>query len=231
MPDQSTNVLQASRREPAGSRDARRLRRTGKVPGIVYGGDGDPVPFAVDGRELRHALANAGAVLDLKLDADSTTPVVLKELVRHPVSGVTTHIDLVRVRLDVAIQAQVPIELTGGEEAVGVKAGGILEQPLRDVTIEALPHAIPDSIQHDVSAMDIGDTITQSALVAPAGVTILGDGDLVLATITASRMARAEDEDGPEIETETELVGEAGAEASAESDAGAGDGDSDAAAE
>jgi len=213
MSDQSSTVLPAEHREPGGSRDARRLRRTGKVPGVVYGGGSDPISFQIDARELRLALANAGAVLDLEIDGKKASPVVLKELVRHPVSGDTTHVDLLRVRLDVAIHAQVSIELTGTEDGPGVKEGGVLEQTIREVTVEALPTAIPDSIQHDVSTLNIGDSITLAALVAPPGVTILGDLDQQLVAVNASRMSRALDD----IETETELVGEGDGEGAADS--------------
>ncbi len=213
---EQTNLLAAESRQPSGSRETRRLRRTGAVPGIIYGGGEDPVPFAIDARELRHALANAGAVLNFKLDNGNTTPVVVKELVRHPVSGETTHLDLLRVNLNTAIQAQVTIELTGAEDAPGLKTGGILEQPLREVTIEALPGSIPDTIQFDVSGLEVGDTITLAQLVPPAGVTIISDPELTIATVTASRMARAEDEDG--IETETELVGDGDAAPEGEGD-------------
>jgi len=223
MAEQSSTPLPVTAREPSGSRAARRLRRTGQVPGIVYGGGQEPVSFLVGGRELRHALADAGAVLDLQLDGAKGQPVVLKELTRHPVSGELMHVDLLRVRLDVAIQAQVPLELTGVDDAPGVKAGGILEQPLREVTVEALPTTIPDVIHHDVGSMGVGETITLAALTPPAGVTIIGDPDTLIATITASRMSRGLDE-GTEIETETELVGDAEA-AGHEGDADAAAGD------
>jgi large subunit ribosomal protein L25 len=226
MPDES-NLLQAQPREPAGSRDARRLRRTGQVPGIVYGGGETPLPFSIDARELRNALAHAGAVLNFQIEGAASTPVVLKELVRHPVSGLTTHLDLLRVNLNTAIQAQVLVELTGVDEAEGVKEGGILEQPTREVTVEALPNSIPDSITHDVTAMNIGDTITIAELVAPQGVTIISDLEQVLATVSASRMARQAEEDA-EIETETELVGDAEAGADAEAEAKTGDDTADA---
>jgi large subunit ribosomal protein L25 len=225
MADQTSTPLPATRREASGSRAARRLRRSGDVPGIVYGGGEAPIPFAVGARDLRRALADTGAVLDLQLDGDTSVPVVLKELVRHPVSGLTTHVDLLRVRLDVAIQAQVAIELTGGDDAPGVKVGGVLEQQLRDVTIESLPGAIPDVIIHDVSEMNVGDTLTLEALHAPAGVTILGAPDTLVASISASRMARTED--GDEIETETERVGEAEAAQDESEDAESADGDSE----
>ena len=89
---------------------------------------------------------------------------MLKELVRHPVSGHTIHVDLLRVRLDQAIQATVVLELIGAEDAPGVKEGGVLEQITRELTIEALPTDIPDSLQHDVSEMQIDDTLTLAAI-------------------------------------------------------------------
>ncbi len=216
MADDSTAALTASRREPSGSRDARRLRRTGAIPGIVYGGGEEPVAFSVDGRDLRHALAHGGAVIDLQLDSSAGTPVVLKELVRHPVSGDYTHIDLLRVRLDRPIQASVTIELRGAEDAPGVREGGVLEQLLREVTVEALPTSIPDSIEHDISTMAIGDTLTLASVSAPAGVTILTDEETLVATLTPPRLRTADEEEG-EIETETEVVGEG--EAAAAGDA------------
>jgi large subunit ribosomal protein L25 len=196
--------LTVEHRDPSGSRAARRLRRTGKVPGVVYGGGEDPVSFAVDARLLRQTLAHAGAVIDLSVDG-SSTPVVLKELIRHPVTGETVHVDLIRVRLDQAIQTTVIVELTGGDDAPGVKEGGVLEQVTREVTIEALPNDIPDSIHHDVSTAEMNDTITLEALSMPAGVRLIDDPETTLATITPPRLQVEEE---PEIEEETELVGE-----------------------
>ncbi|MDQ6777117.1 MAG: 50S ribosomal protein L25, partial [Actinomycetota bacterium] len=153
MPATETAALAVARREPSGSRAARRLRRTGLIPGIVYGGGQDPVPFEVDDRTLRRVLAGAGAVVDLSVDGDPATPVVLKELIRHAVDGHTVHVDLIRVRLDQAIQATVPLDLLGEENSPGVKEGGVLEHVTRELNIEALPNDIPDRIEHDVSGM------------------------------------------------------------------------------
>jgi large subunit ribosomal protein L25 len=205
VPRDDTTALSVSGREPGGSRAARRLRREGGVPGVVYGGGEDPVAFQVEARALRQALAHAGAVLDLSIDGAATTPVVLKELARHPVSGDTIHVDLLRVRLDQAIQATVFLELSGVEDAPGVKEGGVLEHVTRELTIEALPTDIPDSLHHDVSGMVIGDTLTLEALSAPPGVTLLDDPETVIATLTPPRLQIEEEE---EIEAETELVGE-----------------------
>ena len=217
--------LDVSSRAPGGSRTARRMRRDGLVPGVLYG-HGDAVAFAVEARTLRLALAAAGAVLEVSLDGARPTPAVLKEAQRHPVRGDTTHIDLIRVRLDQAIQATVAVELTGGEDAPGVRDGGVLEHVTHSVLVEALPTAIPESISLDVSAMVIGDTLMLSALEPPEGVTLLGDPEeVVIATLSPPRLRL---EDAEEIEQETELVGEgeAGAaegEASEESPAAGSD--------
>lgn len=218
MAGSQTTALAASVREPSGSRSARRLRRSGNVPGIVYGGEQEPVAFEVNSRDLRNALAHAGAVLDLQLDGDSGTPVVLKELIRHPVSGETMHLDLLRVRLDVKIQAQVVLELSGAEDSPGVKDGGTLEQSTRELTIEAFPTSIPDSLHHDVSGLKIGETLVLSEIIAPEGVTIVGEPDTLIAALHAPRV---QSEEGSEVEAETEVVGASDAKSDA-ADAGSG---------
>ncbi len=200
-----TTKLSISPREPEGSRATRRLRRSGRVPGILYGGGAEPLTFSADARELRHALAASGAVLEVT-DGDHATPAILKSAQYHPVRGETMHVDLLRVDLSVAIAAVVPLELTGGEDSPGVKEGGVLEQITRELNIEALPSAIPESITHDVSAMQINDTITLADVAVPDGVTLLDDPDeTTVATLTPPRLATDEDE----IEEETERVGDA----------------------
>jgi large subunit ribosomal protein L25 len=197
-----TTKLSVSSRSGEGSRAARRLRRSGRVPGVLYGGGSESVGFDADSRELRMALAGSGAVLDLSVDGAAATPVVLKEAQRDPVRGETTHVDLLRVRLDEKIVAQVPIELSGIEEAPGVKQGGVLEQIAREVNVEALPTAIPESIHQE-----IGETILLSAIAVPEGVTLLDDPEeTVVATLSPPRLQA---ETAEEIEAETELVGEA----------------------
>jgi len=215
MARSDTTALSVAPRRPAGSRASRRLRREGKVPGVVYGGGQEPVAFEVDARRLRQALAHAGAVLDLSIDGTSS-PVVVKELARHPVSGDTMHVDLLRVRLDRAIQATVVVELIGADDAPGVKEGGVLEQVTRELTVEALPTDIPDSIKHDVSELQVGDTVTLEAITAPASVTLVDDPETVIATVTPPRLQVEEE---PGIEEETEVVGEGEAAPEAEAQA------------
>ena len=208
----STTKLNVTSRTADGSRAARRLRRAGRVPGIVYGGGAEAVGIEVDARELRHALAGSGAVLNLSVDGGKATPVVLKDAQRDPVRGETSHVDLLRVRLDEKIRSVVPVELSGADDTPGVKQGGVLEQITRELEVEALPTAIPESVVHDVGEMEIGDTIMLSTLMAPEGVTLLGDlEETVLATLSPPKLQTEVEE---EIESETEVVGEAeGAEA------------------
>jgi large subunit ribosomal protein L25 len=227
MASQSTK-LSISAREVSNSRATRRLRREGQVPGVLYGGGDDAVPFTVDERELRHALAARGAVLELDLGGD-TTPAVLKDAQHHPVRGHTMHVDFLRVRLDVAIHSVVTLELVGGEDAPGAIEGGVLEHVTREVNIEALPTDIPERLQLDVSGMQVNDTMFLSSVTAPQGVTILDDlEETVVATLTPPKLQaelEALDEEAA-LEQETELVGEGEAPAEVEGEEAEGEGES-----
>jgi large subunit ribosomal protein L25 len=224
-------TLEVASRAAEGSRSARRLRRTGRVPGVIYGGDGGPELFAVDGRILRNTLAHSGAILEVALDGGEAAPVLVKDVQRHPVKGHAVHVDFLRVDMKVAIQTHVTLELIGADEAPGVVEGGVLSQGAIEINIEALPGDIPDSLQFDVSGMEMNATATLSQLTAPAGVTLLDDPDeTVLATITPP----TKEPEPEEIETETELVGEEGEEApeaEAEGDTGEGAGEQPASSE
>ncbi len=208
-------------REPVNSRATRRLRREGNVPGILYGGGEEPVAFLVEERELRHALAARGAVLELTIDG-TTTPAVLKDAQHHPVRGETLHVDFLRVRLDVAIQSTVTLELEGGDHAPGVIEGGVLEHVTREITIEALPGDIPESLTFDVSSMQINETATLEQVNPPRGVTIVDDPETVIATLVPPTLDVEAEEEA--LEEETLLVGEGAGEAEgSEEDADAGD--------
>jgi large subunit ribosomal protein L25 len=222
-----TTKLDVHARESQSSRESRRLRRSGQVPGILYGGGGEPVPFAVDERVLRHALAARGAVLELSVDGKGGAPAVLKDAQRHPVRGDLLHVDLLRVDLNVAIQASVAVVLVGHDEAPGVVDGGILDQVTREVNVEALPTDIPESIEVDVSRMEMNATLTLGDVTAPGKVTLLDDPET---TVIASLSPPSVVEEPEEVETETAVVGEGEAaegaaegEGAAETPAEAGD--------
>ena len=206
MATSETTTLTISTRDVEGSRTTRRLRGKGLVPGILYGGGGDPVPFAVDARELRNALHASGAVVELSMDGKNT-PAVLKEAQHHPVRGETTHVDFLRVDLSKPIEAIVTVELIGADDAPGIRDGGVLDQSTREVTVAALPNEIPEALHLDVSELNIGDTLTLASVVIPPGVTLVDDPEITAASLLAPRL-RTDEEEG--IEEETEVVGEGG---------------------
>jgi large subunit ribosomal protein L25 len=210
--------LDLNARAAEGSRSARRLRRSGQVPGVIYGGEEEPLLFAVDARILRNTLAHAGAILEVSLDGGGTSPVLVKDVQRHPVRGEALHVDLLRVRMDQAIHTTVTLELIGADVAPGVGHGGVLSQGIVELNIEALPGDIPDSVQFDVSGLEINESATLGSVPAPRGVTFLDDPETVVATVTPPTLEPVEEE----IETETGRVGEPGAEgeATAEGDTG-----------
>jgi large subunit ribosomal protein L25 len=206
MADDKRPVLDVQERPERGTRTMKRLRREGFVPGVVYGGtDGDCTSFKVDSRALRQVLVGGQALIDLKV-GNKTRPVIVKDQQLHPVREEVMHIDLLEVRLDEKIQTTVAVHVEGGEEAPGVKEGGVLEHVTHQLNIEALPTAIPDYIAVDVSGMAIAATMHLSELTPPEGVEFLDDPE---ETIIATVVVPTEVEE-PEIEEETELVGEDG---------------------
>jgi large subunit ribosomal protein L25 len=224
MAGERTKLL-VTERETLGSAETRRLRKRGLVPGVLYG-SGEPVAICVESRELRRALTGAAglhSILDVEIDGKGKTHAsILKEYQVDPVRGGVTHIDLQEVRLDQTINASVSVNLIGGDVAPGVKEGGVLSQVLREVTVEALPLEVPEHIDIDVSTMEIGGTLRLAELTAPEGVTILGEMESVVATITAPTREEVVEP------TEEEL---AAAEAAGEGEAGEGEGGEDAPAD
>jgi large subunit ribosomal protein L25 len=212
-------------REHLGSRETRRLRRQGIIPGVLYG-SGDPVAVSIEERELRRALTGAAglhSILDVEIDGTGKAHAsILKEYQVDKVRGGVTHVDLQEVRLDRAITASVSVHLIGGDNAPGVKEGGVLSQPLREIQVEALPLEVPEHIDLDVSHMMTGDTLRIGDIVVQEGVTFLDDSETVVATVTA-----------PTREIEPEEVpaeeGEEGAEGAAEGEEpeGGAEGESD----
>ena len=211
-------TLNVAPRENFGSRNARRMRREGLVPGVVYAGGSEATAFQVSERDVRNVLAEGAALFDVSVDGGKSRPVVIKEQQLHPVRGTLRHIDLQEVNLKEAIQADVTIELEGIDDAPGIKAGGVLDQVTREITVEALPTDIPDSITVDVSTMEINDTLQLSAIEAPSGVTFVveEDEEVTIAVLAPPRVEEA----APEVEEETELIGESEGEGGDEGDGG-----------
>jgi large subunit ribosomal protein L25 len=200
-------TLEAEPRSEQGSRSSRRLRRTGFVPGIVYGEGSANVPFKVHQHALRAALVSSSAVIDLKVGSDTTIPVIVKDQQLHPVRSDVMHIDLLEVNLKEKIHSSVRVELTGADDAPGVVEGGVMSQEANELNIEALPTDIPDVITVDVSKLEAAGTLHLSEIPVPSGVTFLDDPETIIATVTVPTDVPEE----PEIEEETERVGDEGA--------------------
>ena len=200
------STLKAAPRADFGSRASRRMRRDGVVPGVVYSGGSDAKPFQVSERDVRSLFSEGAALFDFEIEGSKAVPVVVKEQQHHPVRGSLQHLDLMQVKLDEAIQAEVAIELEGVDDAPGVRGGGVLEHVTREITIEALPTEIPDNLVVDVSAMEVNETLQLSAVTAPDGVKFVAEDpeEITIVTLSPPRVEEVE----PEVEEETEVVGE-----------------------
>lgn len=193
----------------AGTRESKRLRRDGKIPAVVYGHGTDPIPVAVDARELRHALnteAGVNALVNLSINGtDHLT--MARVLQRHPVRQSVTHVDFQIVNRDEVVSADVPFTLVG--EATEVhNADGVVEQALFSLTVNAKPGAIPSHIEVDISGLKVGDAIRVSDLSLPNGVTT--DVDPEEAVVIAQ---------GQQVDAELEAADAATAEAASEESA------------
>ncbi|HVA10119.1 MAG TPA: 50S ribosomal protein L25 [Acidimicrobiales bacterium] len=208
-------TLAAEVGRPLGSRATRRLRREGKIPGVIYGHGTDPVSVAVEARELRHALnGEAGANQLLSLETGSGTYLTLaREMQRHPVAQTVTHVDFQIVRRDEVISADVPIVLTG--EALEVQHGdGLVDQQMFTLPIRALPAAIPTSVEIDITELTIGAQLRVSDLTLPDGVTTDVDPETAIAIGQPPRVVVLEEE-GEAVEGEEAAADAEGAPAAA----------------
>src|SRR3954462_7540917 len=191
MPD---NTLTAEPRTTLGSRPAGRLRRAGKVPAVVYGLGIDTLPITVPARELQHILtgeSGANSLITLEVDGESVLTLA-RQIHRHPTRGELVHVDFIRISRDVAVSAESPLHLTG--EATGVRDGGLLEQLMFHLTIEAMPGNIPNAIEIDVSDLGIGDQLRVEDLRLASGVATELEGDTVVAQVAAPRIATEAEE-------------------------------------
>jgi large subunit ribosomal protein L25 len=213
--------LAAEDRADAGKGAARRLRAAGRVPAVVYGHGSTPRPVSIDARELGHALrTDAGANVLLELRVGSARHLALaKEIQRHPVRGTFTHVDFLIVRRGEKVTVAVPVHLVG--EAPGVKEGGIADQDLYQLQVEAEVTAVPEAVEADVSGLAIGDVLRVGDLKAPAGATILDDPEAPVVSVVpptvepAAEEAEAVEGEPAEGETEGEAAAEAGGDAEA----------------
>ena len=160
------NILEAQAREAGSKNHARRVRRDGKIPAVLYGADKDSLPVSVDPRQVSrilHSEAGHNTIFDLALNGGERTKAMIVDWQYEPIKGKLLHIDLKRIAMDKALRVSVPILLKG--EAAGVKTeGGILEQILREVEVECLPGDIPSHIDAEVTHLVFGTVLRVSDL-------------------------------------------------------------------
>jgi len=206
------NMLSAETRSETGKGANRRLRVSGKIPAVIYGKSRAAQSVTLDPKALETLLHKSGAGLNTLIDlsvSGRTDTVLVKELQRHPVHGSYVHVDFFKVDLTQKITVSVPIHFIG--KARGVEFGGILDHPLRELEVECLPRAIPEFVEVDVSALEVGQAIHVSDVRLPEGVEVKTDPTLPVASVV---LPAAEVEATP-VETVVEGEVVEGAEAAA----------------
>ena len=207
--------LAAELRSDKGSRPAGRLRREGRLPGVVYGLGGESVAVTVNAHQLGTILSSksgANTLITLQLDGQEQLALA-RQIQRDAVKGSLVHVDFVRVRADQTIQAEVRLDLQGEPE--GLTQGGMLEQMMHTLTVEGKPGQLPNEIVHDVSALELGDQLHVRDLVIPAGIVVVTDSEELIATISIPRGLEAEEKAAAEGEEGEAAEGAEGEEAPA----------------
>ena len=205
-------VLNVEVRDQTGTGGARAARRAGMVPGVLYGGDKDPVAIAVKSNEFRKALYTGkllGHLVTLKYGSESQ-PVIAKAIDMHPVTDEPQHFDLYRVDEHQQIKIEVPVHFAHQDESPGLKRGGALSVVLHSLAVSCPADQIPEEIVVDLTGLDIGATVRVGELKLPANVASAMDADLVVASI-AGAMAEVAETEG-EVEEEVAAAEEGGEE-------------------
>lgn len=206
-------TLGAERREGTGKGVARKLRQAGKLPAVVYGRDMDPIHISIDAHKaelLFRSIPVDNTVVELTIEGDSTPhQTLIREIQTHPYRAYLVHVDFLRIQAGVKVDMNVPLHLIG--DPVGVRDhGGVLEQTIHDIPITCIPSAIPESIDVDVSALDLNDTLHISDLVVAEGVEIQLPPERTICSVSVPRAA-IEEKDADEDEAgEPEVIGEEG---------------------
>jgi large subunit ribosomal protein L25 len=185
--------IKAETRRDRGKGPARRARRQGEIPGILYGRDVTPVALTISARDWRllEAHGRSNAVIRMELNDNSAIqerPVMIKNVQKAPVDHAVLHIDFLQVSMERVVQVEVPVHLVGNP--VGVVNGGVVEQHLRSVMIESLPGQIPERIDIDISNLDIGDSIHVNEISVP-GVKLLDHPDVAVVGVTPPELEEA----------------------------------------
>jgi large subunit ribosomal protein L25 len=188
-----TLEIQVETREVGSKRQARRMRRDGKIPGVLYGPKTSPVPLELNKKEFSNRVAGLEGSHLVRLKSGSTAladkVALVKEMQYHPITGEVIHTDLYEVDLTAKIQVRVPLHFVG--KAAGVVRGGILQPIVREIEVECLPLDIPEFFNVEVSALDIGDSIHIEELPMPEGVNVVSESNLALVAVVPPTVEEA----------------------------------------
>jgi large subunit ribosomal protein L25 len=213
-------TLKAEERARTGSGVLKQMRREGYIPSVVYGGGADNKNVKVHAKTLRDMLHNAASdsiLVNLDLEGAGAQLAFLQDVQHNALTGEILHVDFLAVNDNTTINANIPLELTG--DAVGVKAGGLLEQMLYGLEISCLPKDLPESIEADVTELEVGDALNIGAIAFPEGVTPTLNEDVVVALVAKTRVAKS-DEAGEEGEEGEAAEGAEGGEEAEGAEAG-----------
>ncbi len=202
MADEIPDLI-AQERTGTGKGAARQVRRNGNVPGIVFGGDKDPLPIQLPFNELMkrlHAGRFKSTLFNLKVEGQDDVRVICRDVQRDVVKDLPTHVDFMRLRRTSKINLFIPVEFVGEDVAPGIKRGGVMTYVRPEVELIVTAGDIPEKLVADVSKMKIGDTLTISAITLPDGTKPTIDRDFVICNITApSGLAASDDEDEDDV--------------------------------
>jgi large subunit ribosomal protein L25 len=202
-------VLHVSRRETIGKEAAKKLRRAGKLPAIVYGGHRDPVSITVDEKDLTDLIRKSDhgvrSVFLLHLaGGDQKRHAMIKDVVVHPITRKVQHVDFVRVVMDEKVRVAVPIHAVGN--SIGVKEGGMLDYQIRELHVECLPNLIPDEITIDITNLAINDVVRVADLQLPDGLKALEEEERVVVSVHGRKAEEETTEEAEEEVVEPEVV-------------------------
>lgn len=204
-------AIKAFSRTESGRTGVKKVRANGRIPAVIYGRKIQPQNLEVDAKELDDLISHSVGehfVVDLTIDQETGSGrlALLQEVQHNPLSGKVVHVDFHEVDATEAVEVSVPLETIG--EAAGVKLGGMLEHVAHKVLVKALPRDLPEAIIVDVSELGLGQALHLKDITPPKGVEILGDGEIVVATVAEPKAAAAEETPAAATATEPEMIKE-----------------------
>lgn len=200
-----TAILKAEERKRTGSGLLKQMRKEGWVPSVVYGGGAENLNVKINAREFRELLAASASdsfLVNLELDSGKSQLAFVQDIQHDALSSSIVHADFLAVSETTEINAHLPVILNG--EPAGVKSGGVLEQQLHGIDVSCLPKDLPETLQADVTEMEIGDSLQVKDLALPEGVSAGISEDVVIAIVVMTRVAKSEGLEGEEGEESAE---------------------------